>query len=148
MSCRAGIGFWNTERISHLGSILCACGIIHHIHRGNWIRSLILAASHQSLRHPKRFRLVLWKHTNRPSRPRQHLIYSIPSKSPDRRSTYRWMLRRHREEAQKLIRLPPPPRLFYFVLSVHLITLSFFFLFLFKPFSFSDILSCCSIRIF
>ena len=133
MSCRAGIGFWNNERISHLGSILCACGIIHHIHRGNWIRSLILAASHQSLQHPKRFRLVLWKHTNRPSRPHQHLIWSILSKSPDRRSTYRWLLRRHRERTQKLIRLPPPPQLFYFVLSVHLITLcllsfSFFFL--------------------
>ena len=130
MSCRAGISFWNTERISHLGSILCACGTIHHIHR---IRSLILAASHQSLQHPKRFPLVLWKHTNRPSRPRQHLIWSILSKSPDRRSTYRWLLRRHRERTQKLIRLPPLPQLFYFVLSVHLITLcllsfSFFFL--------------------
>ena len=148
MSCRAGIGFWNTERISHLGSILCACGIIHHIHRGNWIRSLILAASHQSLRHPKRFRLVLWKHTNRPSRPRQHLIWSILSKSPDRRSTYRWLLRRHREAAQKLIRLPPPPLLFCPFCPPDNTVSPFFFLFLFKPFSSSDIFSCCSVMIF
>ncbi|EDL06711.1 mCG1028277, partial [Mus musculus] len=55
------------------------------------------------------------------------------SRPLDRRSAHRWLTRRHREGEQKLIRLPPPPQLFYFVLSVHLITLcllsfSFFFL--------------------